>query len=48
MTRDAALEVFEERDEEIGDLLVISTSKEFERNLRYKDKSYFYIKGDEF
>ena len=48
VTRDAALEVFEERDEEIGDLLVISTSKEFERNLRYKDKSYFYIKGDEF
>lgn len=36
------------RPQEIRDLLVISTSKEFERNLRYKDKSYFYVKGNEF
>lgn len=48
VTRDAALEVFEEHDQEIRDLLVISTSKEFERNLRYKDKSYFYVQGNEF
>ena len=48
VTRDAALEVFEERDQKIKDLLVISTSKEFERNLKYKDKSYFYVTGDEF
>ena len=48
VTRDAALEVFEERDKKIKDLLVISTSKEFEESIRCKGKSYFYIKGDEF
>lgn len=48
VTRDAALEVFEERDKKIKDLLVISTSKEFEENIRCKGKSYFYIKGNEF
>ena len=48
VTRDAALEVFEEHDQKIKDLLVISTSKEFERSLRYKEKSYYYVKGNEF
>lgn len=48
VTRDAALEVFEEHDQKIKDLLVISTSKKFERSLRYKEKSYYYVKGNEF
>ena len=48
VTRDAALEVFEEQDEEIKDLLVISTSKDFERENKYKNKCYFYVTGDEF
>lgn len=47
VTRDTALEVFKEHDQKIKDLLVISTSKEFERNLRYKEKSYYYVKGNE-
>lgn len=48
VTRDAALVVFDEKDKKIKDLLVMSTSKDFERNLKYKDKCYFYITGEEF
>ncbi|MEG2985466.1 MAG: hypothetical protein RR835_12245, partial [Peptostreptococcaceae bacterium] len=48
VTGDAALEVFDDDDGKIKDVLVISTSKDFERNLKYKDKCYFYITGDEF
>ena len=48
VTRDAALEVFDEKDKEIKDLLVISTSKDFERENKYKNKCYFYVTGDEF
>lgn len=48
VTKEAASEIFDDKKGQIKDLLVISTSKEFERNLRYKDKSYFYVKGDEF
>lgn len=49
VTKDAALEVFDEpEDRKIKDLLVISTSKDFEREIKYKDKCIFYVKGDEF
>lgn len=48
VTKEAAQEVFNDKEGKIKDFLVISTSKEFERNLRYQDKSYFYVKGDEF
>lgn len=48
VTREAASEVFEGENGEIKDLLVISTSKDFEREIKYKDKCYFYVTGDEF
>lgn len=48
VTKNAALEIFDDDEGKIKDLLVISTSKDFERNNKYKDKCYFYIKGDEF
>jgi hypothetical protein len=49
ITRDAALEVFDEpKDRKIKDLLVISSSKEFEREIKYKSKCVFYVNGDEF
>lgn len=49
ITRDAALEIFDEpKDREIKDLLVISSNKEFEREIKYKSKCIFYVNGDEF
>lgn len=48
VTKEAAQEIFDDKEGKIKDLLVISTSKDFERNLKYKNKSYFYVKGDEF
>lgn len=48
ITREAALEIMDERYEKMKDLLVISTSEDFEREIRYKNKCYFYVKGDEF
>ena len=41
VTRDAALEVFEERDEEIGDLLVIALVKNLKEILDIKIKVIF-------
>lgn len=49
ITRDAALEIFDEpKDRKIKDLLVISSNKEFEREIKYKSKCIFYVNGDEF
>lgn len=47
ITRDAAVEIFEVDKEKLRDLLVISTSKDFEREIKYQRKNYFYVKGDE-
>jgi hypothetical protein len=49
VTRDAASEILKEQSKnKLKDLLVISTSEEFERESKYKSKSYFFINGDEF
>ena len=48
VNRNAALEVFEEKNGNTIDLLVISTSKEFEEGCRNKNKCYFFVEGDEF
>lgn len=48
ITRDAALEIFEVDKEKLKDIVVISTSKDFEREIKYQSKNYFYVKGDEF
>ncbi|MCE9677474.1 hypothetical protein LPC27_16960 [Paraclostridium bifermentans] len=48
ITRDAALEILEVDEEKLRDLVVISTSKDFEREIKNKRKNYFYVKGDEF
>lgn len=49
VTREAALEIVNEQSKnKLKDLLVISTSKEFERESKYKSKSYFFVNGDEF
>lgn len=48
VNRNGALEVFEEKNGNTIDLLVISTSKEFEAGCRNKNKCYFFVEGDEF
>lgn len=48
ITRDAALEILEVDEEKLRDLVVISTSKDFERKIKNQHKNYFYVKGDEF
>ncbi|MDB8790647.1 hypothetical protein PN398_07930 [Romboutsia sp. 1001216sp1] len=48
ITRDAALEIFEVDEKKLKNLLVISTSKDFEREIKYQRKNYFYVKGNEF
>lgn len=48
ITRDAALEILEVDEEKLRDLVVISTSKDFEREIKNQRKNYFYVKGDEF
>lgn len=45
ITRDAAIDVFKVNEEKLKDLLVISTSSDFEREIKYQRKSYSYIKN---